>query len=245
MRGTSHPHHRKLERLLGLLLVISTIGAYWVLLRCDFVFFDDPSYVTENPQVRAGLNWASFSWAFTTFHSSNWHPLTWLSHMLDCDLYGLNPAGHHLTNLLFHVGNTLLLFLFLREATGANWRSFFVAALFSVHPLHVESVAWVSERKDVLSTFFWMLTLWLTSAMSRQPGFWRYLWVSSASLPSAFWPSRCWSPFLLSCCSWTIGRLSGQQIPGLPMGVDGSGGNADLSSWKRPLFSCCRRYRAL
>jgi|WetSurMetagenome_2_1015567.scaffolds.fasta_scaffold00812_15 protein O-mannosyl-transferase len=174
MHGTSHPNHGKLERLLGLVLLISTIGAYWYLLRCDFVFFDDPSYVTENPQVRMGLNRGSLTWAFTTFHSSNWHPLTWLSHMLDCDLYGLNPAGHHLTNLLFHVGNTLLLFLFLREATGANWRSFFVAALFSLHPMHVESVAWVSERKDVLSTFFWMLTLLAYVGYARQPGIWRY-----------------------------------------------------------------------
>jgi protein O-mannosyl-transferase len=174
MHGTSHPHHRKLERLLGLVLLISTIGAYWYLLRCDFVFFDDPSYITENPQVRMGLNRGSLTWALTTFHSSNWHPLTWLSHMLDCDLYGLNPAGHHLTNLIFHVGNTLLLFLFLHEATGASWRSFFVAALFSIHPLHVESVAWVSERKDVLSTFFWMLTLLAYVRYARQPGIWRY-----------------------------------------------------------------------
>jgi protein O-mannosyl-transferase len=148
-----------LDRLLGLILLVSTIGAYWYLLHCDFIFFDDPAYVTENSRVRAGLSWQNVSWAFTTFSASNWHPLTWLSHMLDCNLYALNPAGHHLTNLLFHVGNTLLLFLFLRETTGRIGRSFVVAALFSLHPLHVESVAWVSERKDVLSIFLWMLAL--------------------------------------------------------------------------------------
>jgi hypothetical protein len=166
-----------LSRTLGLLLVVSTLTAYWHLLFCDFISFDDPFYVTGNPQVLAGLDRANIVWAFTSFHSSNWHPLTWLSHMLDCELFGLHPVGHHLTNLLIHLGNTLLLFLFLRETTHQTWRSFIVAALFSLHPLHVESVAWVSERKDVLSTFFWMLALIAYVAHVRQPRLYRYLLV--------------------------------------------------------------------
>src|SRR4029077_9790055 len=119
----------------------------------------DPDYVTLNPRVQAGLNWESIRWAFTHIHASNWHPLTWLSHMRDSQRFCLNPAGHHLTNTIFHLANTLLLFTFLRRSTGALWRSAFVSALFGLHPLHVESVAWVSERKDVLSTFFFLLTL--------------------------------------------------------------------------------------
>jgi tetratricopeptide (TPR) repeat protein len=150
---------RNLDRVLGLLLLIATIGVYWQVQHQEFIYFDDPSYVTDNQYVKRGLTRDGLAWAFSTFHGSNWHPLTWLSHMLDCELYGLNPAGHHLTNLFFHVANTLLLFLVFRESTGRLWRSFLVAALFALHPLHVESVAWVSERKDVLSTFFWMLTM--------------------------------------------------------------------------------------
>ena len=118
-----------------------------------------PAYITGNAHVTSGLTWTNVVWAFTSGEAANWHPLTWVSHMIDCDLYGTNPAGHHLTNLLFHIANTLLLFLLLKEITGALWRSFFVAALFAWHPLHVESVAWAAERKDVLSAFFWMLTL--------------------------------------------------------------------------------------
>ncbi len=148
-------HKLLFSLLLGLLLLL----AYWPATRCGFVDFDDSDYVTDNPQVQAGLTWGGVAWAFRTSHASNWHPLTWLSHMLDAQLYDLRPAGHHLTNLLFHLANTLLLFLLFNRMTGAPGRSAFVAALFALHPLHVESVAWVSERKDVLSTFFLMLTL--------------------------------------------------------------------------------------
>lgn len=118
------------------------------------------NYVTENYYVTNGLNIEGIAWSFTTGHWANWHPLTWLSHMLDCQLYGLNPGGHHVTSLLFHVANALLLYMVLMKMTGRCCRSAFVAALFALHPLHVESVAWVSERKDVLSTFFWILTMW-------------------------------------------------------------------------------------
>ncbi|HZQ47689.1 MAG TPA: tetratricopeptide repeat protein [Verrucomicrobiae bacterium] len=157
-RDESGKQRRQLWAVCGGLLLI-TLAAYWPALSCDFVNYDDLGYVTENSHVQGGLSMATLGWAFTTGDQSNWHPLTWLSHALDCQLYGLKPSGHHLTNLLFHLANTLLLFVVLRRLTGATWRSAFVAALFAWHPAHVESVAWVSERKDVLSAFFWMLTM--------------------------------------------------------------------------------------
>lgn len=125
----------------------------------EFVNYDDPSYVTDEPAVNRGLTGRGIIWAFTATHSGNWHPITSLSHMLDSHLYGLNPAGHHLTNVLLHIAAVVLLFLVLRQMTGAFWRSAFVAAVFAIHPLRVESVAWVAERKDVLSGVFFMLTL--------------------------------------------------------------------------------------
>jgi tetratricopeptide (TPR) repeat protein len=142
-----------------LILALATLLLYWPVTHHSFITLDDNQYVTANPQVQAGLTWAGVKWAFQNTIASNWHPLTWLSHMLDCQLFGLNPAGHHLTNVFFHIANTLLLFVWLDGTTGARWRSALVAALFAWHPLHVESVAWVAERKDVLSAFFWLLTL--------------------------------------------------------------------------------------
>ncbi len=139
--------------LVCLLLAAGTVACYWQVSHHEFVSYDDDRYVTQNRYVQDGLTRESVQWAFTAIHTGNWHPLTWLSHMLDCTLFGLDPGWHHLTNLLFHVANTLLLFLVLKQMTGALWRSAFVAALFALHPLHVESVAWVAERKDVLSTF--------------------------------------------------------------------------------------------
>lgn len=143
-----------------LLLLALVWLAFAPALKNNFVTYDDDAYVTANPHVQQGLTWSNVKWAFQTTAAANWHPLTWLSCMLDCQIYGLKPRGHHLTNLLLHTANTILLFLVFRRMTGALWRSFFVAALFGLHPLHVESVAWVSERKDVLSALFWMLTLW-------------------------------------------------------------------------------------
>src|SRR5262245_28700251 len=145
------------ELVVGLLLIVLTLVAYGPVCGNDFVNYDDPAYVTGNPQVQAGLTPQSIAWAFTTTHSGNWHPLTWLSLQLDHQLYGLRPWGYHLTNLRLHTANVVLLFLALRRMTGAVGRSALVAALFAVHPLHVESVAWVAERKDVLSGLFWML----------------------------------------------------------------------------------------
>ena len=150
---------RRKEIIICLLLVATSLVVYLQLINYDFVYYDDNLYVTENPHVKAGLTLESFIWAFTTGHASNWHPLTWLSHMLDCELYGLNPMGHHWTNLQIHIVNTVLLFILLNWMTGAVWPSGFVAALFALHPLHVESVAWVAERKDVLCAFFWILSM--------------------------------------------------------------------------------------
>jgi len=140
-------------------LVLAVFAVYGQVLHYSFVDLDDSVYVTENEEVKAGLTGRSILWAFGEPHASFWHPLTWLSHMLDCELFGLNPAGHHLTSLMLHIANTLLLFWVLMEMSGAVWQSAFVAGAFAMHPLHVESVAWVSERKDVLSTLFWMLTM--------------------------------------------------------------------------------------
>jgi len=140
-------------------LAAITLLLYAPMLGHAFIHYDDPDYITSNQHVQAGLTWSGIVWAFTTTEASNWHPLTWISHMLDCQLFGLHPSGHHLMNLLFHTANTVLLFLLLYRLTGAQWRSAFVAGLFAWHPMHVESVAWASERKDVLSAFFWMLCL--------------------------------------------------------------------------------------
>ncbi len=148
------------KTILILFLFLSTLAVYWPVVGHGFINYDDYEYVAENPNVQAGLTWKSIEWAFTTGYAGNWHPLTWLSHTLDWQLYGAYAGGHHLTNLFFHIVNSVLLFLVLQRMTGTHWRSGFVAALFALHPLHVESVAWASERKDVLSTFFFMLTLW-------------------------------------------------------------------------------------
>jgi tetratricopeptide (TPR) repeat protein len=141
------------------LLVLSVFAAYWPVQGYAFTHYDDHNYVWQNPHVLGGLSWSGLTWAFTHSFVGNWHPLTWLSHMLDVQLYGLNAGGHHVTNLQLHAANTVLLFLWLKRLTGFLWRSAVVAALFGLHPLHVESVAWVAERKDVLSTFFFLLTL--------------------------------------------------------------------------------------
>ncbi|UCF02040.1 MAG: tetratricopeptide repeat protein [Deltaproteobacteria bacterium] len=161
--------------LIGLLLIVATFGVFWQVRSHDFLNYDDDVYVSENSQVQEGFTRESVIWAFTSGYASNWHPLTWLSHMLDCQLFGLNPGGHHLTNLMLHLANTLLLFLLLNRMTSALYRSALVAALFALHPLHVESVAWVAERKDVLSTLFWMLTMWTYLLYVEHPRLGRYL----------------------------------------------------------------------
>jgi protein O-mannosyl-transferase len=146
--------------IVGAVLALATLAIYLPATQMTFIAFDDPDYVWRNPRVVGGLTWEGVWWSLSHAFASNWHPLTWMSHMLDFQLYGLNAGGHHATNVLFHIGNTVLLFVLLREMTGALWRSALVAALFALHPVHVESVAWIAERKDVLSAFFGLLCLW-------------------------------------------------------------------------------------
>ncbi|MEW5774097.1 MAG: tetratricopeptide repeat protein [Thermodesulfobacteriota bacterium] len=162
-------------RLGGLGLVILIAVLYWPALGADFVGFDDYYYVFRNPNVLRGLNWADISWAFTSFRECNWHPLTWLSLMLDAELYGLAAPGYHATNVLLHVANSLLFLTLLYRTTGRLLPSLAAAALFAAHPLHVESVAWVSERKDVLSTFFWLACMLAYAEYAASPSKWRYL----------------------------------------------------------------------
>ena len=147
--------------VVGICSVISVAAlvCFWPLHRSDFVNFDDPDYVTENRQAQSGIHWTTVQWAFGTRRAGNWHPVTWLSHSLDCQLFGLDPGAHHLVNLGFHAANAMLVFLLFRKMTGALWRPALLAALFALHPLHVEAVAWISERKEVLSSFFFMLTV--------------------------------------------------------------------------------------
>ncbi|MDB6121702.1 MAG: Tetratricopeptide 2 repeat protein [Pedosphaera sp.] len=158
--GSSNRH---LTKWLCLALALSALAVFWPVHSFEFLNYDDPDYLSENIIVQSGLTAPGIMWALRTSHASNWHPLTWWSHMLDTTLFGPNAGAHHLINVLFHAANAILLFLLFQRLTGATWRSGFVAALFLLHPMHVESVAWLSERKDVLSTFFWMLTLLLYS----------------------------------------------------------------------------------
>jgi tetratricopeptide (TPR) repeat protein len=153
---------------IGVALVAITVAVYGQALGYGFVAWDDPAYVSENPYVRGGLTARSVAWAFTSVHGGHWHPLTSLSHMLDCQLYGVDAAGHHLTSLLLHLGGVLLLFSALEAMTRAVWASAFVAALFAVHPLHVETVVWISDRKDVLSTFFGFAALRFYASYARR-----------------------------------------------------------------------------
>src|SRR5271166_3475540 len=150
-----------------LLLVAATLAFYNPIIHNQFIDFDDSAYILQNPQVQSGLTWDTLKWSFTTFREGNWHPLTWLSHALDCQLFHLNPAGHHYINLLLHAANALLLFLLLRRATGLTWSSLVVAALFALHPVNVESVAWAAERKNVLSTLFFLLALYAYDRYAR------------------------------------------------------------------------------
>ena len=161
------------------LIAIVTVAVYWPLLHNGFIDYDDTDYVTVNAMVRQGLSLKGFLWSFSAFHAGNWHPLTWLSHMADIELFGLNPMGHHAVSLLFHVVNALLLCLLLQQLTGYIGRSLVVALLFALHPLHVESVAWVAERKDVLSTLFWLLTMTAYAWYARSPSLKRYFPVAA------------------------------------------------------------------
>jgi protein O-mannosyl-transferase len=199
--------------LFAALLAAVVFVVYWQTAHYAFLNYDDPAYVTENPHVTAGLTRQGVIWAFTTFHVSNWHPVTWLSHMLDAEMYGLNPTGHHLTNVGFHLANTLLLYLLFRT-TGNYWRSLFVAALFGLHPLHVESVAWIAERKDLLSTFFLFVTLILYGRYVNRPRPVTYLLaVAAYALGLMAKPMLVTLPFLLLVWDyWPLGRWDGSSL---------------------------------
>jgi protein O-mannosyl-transferase len=208
------------------ILIVLILAVYSPVRRYEFVTFDDPSYVSENPHVAAGLTWQGVAWAFGAEHSGYWIPLTWLSYMADVEVAGVGAGGHHVTNVLLHVLNTLLLYGLLRRLTGANGRSLFVAALFAIHPLHVESVAWVTERKDVLSTLFLMLALWSYAAYVRRPSVGRYLAVAACFVCGLMAkPMIVTLPVLLLLFDvWPLGRLTlgrtdgmGPQADALPV----------------------------
>jgi protein O-mannosyl-transferase len=175
--GMSITETVRVKILIGMVLSIAVLIAYGGVVDNDFIRYDDPQYVTENHQIQNGLNKETAVWALTTTHIGNWHPLTWLSLMLDWELFRMNAAGYHWTNVVLHLLSGLILFLALSRMTASLWRSGMVAALFLLHPLHVESVVWVSERKDVLSVLFWMMGIWCYARYAERPGLTRYLWV--------------------------------------------------------------------
>jgi Tfp pilus assembly protein PilF len=218
-------HSARLPRApaLAALLALGALLLYARSATFQFTSFDDARYLTENPHVRSGLSWANAAWAFSALAMSNWHPLTWLSHQLDAQLFGLNPGGHHLLNAAFHAANAALLFLALARMTGAQGRSALVAALFAVHPLHVESVAWVAERKDVLSTFFGMLALLCYARYAERPAARRYALVvlcfALSLLAKPMWVTLPFLLLLLDC--WPLQRLerapwTDPEVPALP-----------------------------
>ncbi len=196
-------------------LAAATLAIYCRATQNPFVNYDDTGYVTENPNVQQGLSLETLRWAMKSTYASNWHPLTWISHALDCQLFGLNPAGHHLTSVLLHVLNTTLVFLLLLYVTGARWRSLAVAALFALHPMNVESVAWIAERKNVLSMFFLLLSLGAYGWYARRPGIGRYLLVAALfALGLAAKPMIVTLPFaLLLIDFWPLHRVKGWSAP--------------------------------
>jgi hypothetical protein len=202
--------------LVCLALVVVTFAVFYQVHSFKFVNYDDPQYVYRNPYIQQGFSLKTVKWAFTSGYASNWHPLTWLSHMLDWQLFGSDPAGHHIINLVFHIANTLLLFIVLSQMTNAFWQSAFVAALFALHPLHVESVAWVAERKDVLSTFFWMLTMFTYLQYVKHPNVIRYLLtLSTFALGLMAKPMLVTLPFVLLLLDyWPLERIPYKQTAG-------------------------------
>jgi tetratricopeptide (TPR) repeat protein len=217
--------------VLAAALLAGTVGVYAAALQNGFVDFDDRVYVTNNVHVQAGLSWANLGWAFRSIEAANWHPLTWISHMADCQVFGLNPLGHHAVSVLLHGVNVVMLFLLLNKATGFRWRSFLVASLFAVHPLNVETVAWVSERKSVLSLLFSLLAVGCYGWYARSPEARRYLAVMvcfalallakpmAVTLPVVllildYWPLQRMDAGLSSSQTWkTIWSLVGEKIP--------------------------------
>jgi lipoprotein NlpI len=209
---------KKKTIIILLFLTAAPLLAFWQVIRCDFINFDDDVYVTTNSIVQEGLTLKGIRWAFTTGQAANWHPVTWISHMLDVQLFGLRPEWHHLTNLGIHIANTLLLFLIFSRMTKAPWQSALVAALFALHPLHVESVAWVAERKDVLSALFWMLTIGAYILYVEYSGVKRYLAILFLfSLGLMAKPMLVTLPFVLLLLDyWPLKRI---ELTRLPLGI--------------------------
>ncbi|MGD0571749.1 MAG: tetratricopeptide repeat protein [Sedimentisphaerales bacterium] len=203
-------NHRRL--LICILLAAVTFVVYLPVRNYSFLFYDDNVYVSDNAQVKVGLNWHGIKWAFTTGYGSNWHPLTWLSLMLDCELFGVKSGPMHIVNVLFHIANSILLFLVLARMTKGLWQSAFIAGLFALHPLHVESVAWVAERKDVLSTLFWLLTMLAYAWYVERPSARRYIAVPVLfAIGLLAKPMLVTLPFVLLLLDyWPLGRTGGQ-----------------------------------
>src|SRR5437773_3836748 len=196
--------------LIAAALAIVTLAIYAQVIGHQFITFDDDSYIKENPMVNRGVTLAGLAWAFTTFHQANWHPLTWIAHMIDSQLFGMKAGGHLLVNALIHVANTLLVFWFLLRTTQARWSSALVAALFALHPLHVESVAWASERKDTLSTFFGLLSLIAYVRYVEALSSARYAWTAiTLVLGLLAKPMLVTWPFVMLLLDyWPLGRLA-------------------------------------
>jgi protein O-mannosyl-transferase len=203
--------------LIAAALAVATLAVYGQVIRHQFINLDDDLYIRDNPMVIGGLTLKGIGWAFTTFHAANWHPLTWLSHMVDSQLFGLNAGGHLFVNALIHVSNTLLLFFFLKRITGASWRSAIVAALFALHPLHVESVAWAAERKDTLSTFFGLLCLLAYARYVEKPSRKKYalvaVWLALGLMAKPMLMT--WPFVLLLLDYWPLRRLEWQPADGI------------------------------
>jgi Tfp pilus assembly protein PilF len=201
-----------------LLLSVGTLAVYVPVRDHEFLLYDDYGYIVRNFYLQPGVTWENIVWAFTSGYAANWHPLTWISHMVDYQLFGLNPAGHHLHNVLLHVLNSIVLFLVVWKMTGAEWPSAFVAAMFALHPLHVESVAWASERKDLLSGLFWILTMGAYVRYTRSPSMNRYLLVLVLFVLGLLSkPMVVTLPFVLLLLDyWPLKRLGGgNSVPGL------------------------------
>jgi tetratricopeptide (TPR) repeat protein len=231
---------RDLLILLG--LAVMTFGIYAQVMGHQFITLDDPTYIQENPMVNRGVTLAGFTWAFSTFHATNWHPLTWISHMIDCQLFGTNAGRHLLVNALIHVANTLLVFWFLLRTTHARWPSALVAALFALHPLHVESVAWASERKDTLSTFFGLLSLIAYVRYAEAPSSGRYAWTAiTLALGLLAKPMLVTWPFVMLLLDyWPLRRLAdpmAKEHPRRGSHREAATGIASLVWEKLPLFA--------
>src|SRR5204862_7555808 len=244
-KGFEVSHVTTFERpdlLILLVLAVLTFGIYAKVIGHRFSNFEEFGYITENSMVNRGVTLGGLAWAFTTFHAGNWHPLAWISHMIDSQLFGTFAGGHLLVNALIHTANTLLLFWFLLRTTHARWSSALVAALFALHPLHVESVAWASERKDTLSTFFGLLSLIGYVRYTEAPSISRFVWVAiTLALGLLAKPMLVtWPLVMLLLDYWPLGRLGGPRVKEHRRGASHRGaatGIAALGWGKIPLFA--------